>query len=339
MAFYVALREKAAKMSCLTVVLTVRRCSMIKYYRTENGKIHEKQEFETGTWIMAVAPTYEESVYLANTFNMDIVDIRAAMDDEESSRVDVSNDYTFIVVDIPAVETRHEQDNYTTIPLGMIITEEVIITVCAEDTPVLEYFVKNNVKDFSTKKQMRFVYQILHKTCMVYQNNLRVIDKKRTEIEERISDIEDSDLIALHELESTLVYFATSLRANGAIIERLTRYGKIRQYQEDKDLLEDVIVENKQAIEMTGIYRDILNGTRELLSTFIDSRLNTVMKYLASITIVMSVPNIISGLYGMNVAQQWVPLAKSANGFGIITGIIVVICAIIILVLKKKKML
>ncbi|MGN0165866.1 MAG: magnesium transporter CorA family protein [Lachnospiraceae bacterium] len=312
---------------------------MIKYYKTESGKIQEKEAYEQGSWIMAVAPTYEESVFLANSFDVDVVDIRAAMDDEESSRVDVSNDYTLIVVDIPAVETRHEQDNYTTIPLGMIITENVIITVCAEDTPVLQYFLKNNVKEFSTKKQMRFVYQILHKTCMVYQNNLRVIDKKRTEIEERIQETtEDSDLIALHELESTLVYFATSLRANGAIIERLTRYGKIRQYQEDKELLEDVIVENKQAIEMTGIYRDILNGTRELLSAIIDNRLNTVMKYLAGITIVMSVPNIISGLYGMNVAQKWMPFAQTNYGFGIISGIIVVLCIIVLIVLRKRKM-
>ncbi|MBQ8281252.1 MAG: magnesium transporter CorA family protein [Lachnospiraceae bacterium] len=312
---------------------------MIRYYRTENGKIHEKETHEPGGWIMAVAPTYEESVFLANSFDVDVADIRAAMDDEESSRVDVSNDYTLIVVDIPAVETRHEQDNYTTIPLGMIINDSVIITVCSEDTPVLQYFVKNNVKEFSTKKQMRFVYQILYKTCMVYQNNLRVIDKKRTEIEERIKDItEDSDLIALHELESTLVYFATSLRANGAIIERLTRYGKIRQYQEDQELLEDVIVENKQAIEMTGIYRDILNGTRELLSTLIDNRLNTVMKYLAAITIVMSVPNIISGLYGMNVAQKWVPFAQSPYGFAIISGFIVLLCVIVLIVLRRRKM-
>lgn len=313
---------------------------MIKYYRTENGKIQEYKSFEKGGWIKAVAPTYEESVNLANEFNIDIADIRAAMDDEESSRVDVSNEYTLIVVDIPTTDVRNEQDTYATIPLGLIITEEAIITVCAEETPVLEYFVKNNVKGFSTKKQMRFVYQILNKNFMVYQNYLRVIDKKRTEIEERIHDAtEDSDLIALHELESTLVYFATSLRTGGAIIERLSRYGKIKQYPEDAELLEDVMVENRQAIEMTVIYKDILNGTRELLSTIIDNRLNTVMKYLAAITIVMSVPNIISGLYGMNVASNWVPLSATAFGFEIICGIILIICAITIFILRKIKML
>lgn len=313
---------------------------MIKYYRTENGKIQENKSFENGGWIKAVAPTYEESVSLSNQFDIDIADIRAAMDDEESSRVDVSNDYTLIVVDIPAIEVRHDQNNYTTIPLGMILTENVIITVCAEETPVLEYFVTNSVKEFSTKKQMRFVYQILNKTFMIYQNYLRVIDKKRTEIEERISNsTEDSDLIALHELESTLVYFATSLRSDGSIIEKMSRYGKIKQYPEDKELLEDVIVENKQAIEMTGIYKDILNGTRELLSTIIDNRLNNVMKYLAAITIVMAIPNIISGMYGMNVAGKWVPLAATAYGFEIIGGIILILCAISIVILRKIKML
>ncbi len=313
---------------------------MVKYYRTDNGKILETENFTDGGWIMAVAPTYEESVALANEYKIDVADIRAAMDDEESSRVDVSNDYTLIVVDIPAVETRHDSDNYTTIPLGMIIRENMIITVCSEDTAVLQYFLKNNVKEFSTKKQMRFVYQILHKTCMVYQNNLRVIDKKRTEIEERVDDVtEDKDLIALHELESTLVYFATSLRANGAIIERLTRYGKIRQYPEDRELLEDVIVENKQAIEMTTIYRDILNGTRDLMSTIINNRLNVVMKYLAAITIVMAVPDIISGIYGMNVSQTWMPLAFTRYGFEIIVGFIIILCAIIIILLRRKKML
>ena len=313
---------------------------MLKYYRTENGKILETEGFTEGGWIMAVAPSYEESVSLSNEYKIDVADIRAAMDDEESSRVDVSNDYTLIVVDIPAIETRHDSDNYTTIPLGMIIRENMIITVCSEDTAVLQYFLKNNVKEFSTKKQMRFVYQILHKTCMVYQNNLRVIDKKRTEIEERVDDVtEDKDLIALHELESTLVYFATSLRANGAIIDRLTRYGKIRQYPEDRDLLEDVIVENKQAIEMTTIYHDILNGTRDLMSTIINNRMNVVMKYLAAITIVMAVPDIISGIYGMNVSQEWMPLAFTKYGFEIIVGIIIVLCVVILLLLRKKKML
>ena len=135
-----------------------------------------------------------------------------------------------------------------------------------------------------------------------------------------------------------MVYFATSLRANGVVLDRLTRYKRLEQYPEDKELLGDVIVENRQAIEMTSIYRDIINGTRELMSSVIDNRLNNVMKYLTSITIVMAIPTVISGIYGMNVSGKWMPLAETPYGFYIVCGIIVLICIIIALILKKKKM-
>ena len=314
--------------------------TVIKYYCTENGKIHSLEEHCQGSWIMAVSPTYEESVTLSNSYGVDIVDIRAALDDEESSRVENSNGYTLIIVDIPTIETVHERENYTTIPLGIIVKEDVIITVCSEDTPVLQHFVKHNVREFSTKKQMRFVYQILLKTCQVYQNNLRVIDKKRTEIEERTSkeDTMDDDLVAVHELEVALVYFATSLRANSTVIGKLAK-GRVRQYPEDAEILEDVEVENTQAIEMTGIYKDILMGTRELLSSISSNRLNMVMKYLAAITIVMSIPNIVSGLYGMNLEREWMPFAEVAYGFEILCLIILVACLITLIILRKRKML
>ena len=139
---------------------------------------------------------------------------------------------------------------------------------------------------------------MLFRSAFVYQANLRLIDKKRIEIEERVDgDTSDTDLIELHELESTLVYFATSLRANSIVLERLRRYKRLEQYPEDMELLEDVMVEYQQAIEMTTIYRDVIDGTRELMSSVIDSKLNNVMKYLTSITIVMAIPTIISVSY------------------------------------------
>ena len=222
----------------------------------------------------------------------------------------------------------------------ILIAEDVVITVCAEETAVLRSFVEQRVRDFSTKKQMRFTYQVLYNACMVYQSLLRSIDRKRTEIEERIDkNTEDVDLIDLHELESNLVYFATSLRANGVVLDRLTRYGRLRQYSEDQELLEDVIIENRQAIEMTQIYRDIINGTRELMSTVINNRLNNVMKYLAAITIVMSIPTIISGLWGMNVGGEWMPFSSTPHGFAIICLITLLLCVFVMLWLRKKKML
>ena len=175
---------------------------------------------------------------------------------------------------------------------------------------------------------------------MVYQSLLRTIDRQRTEIEEKVTDdLEDSDLIDLHELESNLVYFATSLRANNLVVDRLTRYSKIKQYDDDRDILEDVIVETKQAIEMTSIYRDIISGTRDLMSTVINNRLNNAMKYLAAITIVLSVPTIIGGLWGMNVDSRWMPLSHTPFGFAILCVITLVISIITTIVLHKRQML
>ena len=313
---------------------------MVKYDRTDDRKIHEVENMQNGVWIQMVNPSVSEGQLVADELNVDIEDVLAALDEEESSRIELQDGYTLILVDIPSIETRHDKESYTTIPLGIILTDEEIITVCTEDTPVLQVFLDNRVKEFSTKKKLRFVYQILYRISVLYQNDLRIIDKMRTEIEERVGeDTEEDDLIALHELESTLVYFATSLRANGVVLDRLTRYKRLEQYPEDKELLGDVIVENKQAIEMTGIYRDIINGTRELMSTVIDNRLNNVMKSLTIITLVMAIPTVVSGIYGMNVNAKWVPFANTAHGFTIICGIIIIICILILIMLKKKRIL
>ncbi len=313
---------------------------MVKYYKTDDRLIHEENCIKDGIWVQMINPSVSEGQSVAEALDIDIEDVLAALDEEESSRIELQDGYTLILVDVPFIEIRHEKETYTTIPLGIILTSDVIVTVCTEDIPVLQAFLNNRVKEFSTKKKLRFVYQILYRISALYQSDLRIIDKKRTEIEERVGkNTEEVDLIALHELESTLVYFATSLRANDVVLDRLTRYKRLEQYPEDKELLGDVIVENKQAIEMTTIYRDILNGTRELMSSVLDNRLNNVMKSLTMITLIMAIPTVISGIYGMNVSSQWVPFANTAHGFAIICGIIVLICIVVIILLRRKRLL
>lgn len=313
---------------------------MYSIYRTDNNKLQKQKEIGQGCWINMVCPTQTEAAEIGEQLGVDPADLLAAADEEESARIELEEGYTLILVDIPTSEYRHQKEAYTTIPMGIILTQKVIVTVCNKETPILQSFFKERIKEFSTKKKMRFVYQILYRIASVYQSNLRIIDKKRIEIESRVAgNTEDIDLIELHELESTLVYFATSLRANGVVLERLTRYKRLEQYPDDQELLDDVIVENKQAIEMTSIYRDIINGTRELLSSIIDNRLNNVMKYLAAITIVMAIPTIISGFYGMNVENSGIPFAGSAFGFAIVCFITVLTCFIVLKVLKRKKML
>lgn len=313
---------------------------MISRYITENGTLREINEYVPGMWINMTSPSHDESLEIAEKYNIDLTDVRAALDEEESSRVDVNEDYVLILFDIPTVEIRHNQEAYTTIPLGIIWTDEAIITVCSVESPVIKHFVVNHLKDFTTKKQVRFTYQIIYRTNMLYQSYLRIIDRRRLEMEERMGGItENSDIINLHELESNLVYFDTSLRANRMIVDRLTRYSGIKKFPEDQELLDDVIVENLQAIEMTQIYRDILKGTRELMSTMIDNRQNNIMKYLTAITIVMAIPTIISGIYGMNVNAEGMPFANSPYGFTIVCGITLLVCLIVAFFLRKRKML
>lgn len=311
---------------------------MVKYYKTDDRKIHEESGPADGVWIDMYNPTIAEGEEIARKLGIDISDLLAPLDDEESSRIELEDGYTLILVDIPALEIRHDKEAYTTIPLGIILANDMIITVCSEETPILQAFVNGRVKEFSTKKKLRFVYQILFRIASYYQVNLRIIDKKRTEIEERIDDnTKDVDLIDLHALESTLVYFATSLRANAVVLDRLTRYKRLEQYPDDKELLGDVIVENQQAIEMTTIYRDIINGTRDLMSSVIDNRLNNVMKTLTSITLVMGIPTLVSGIYGMNVSS--IPLATTQYGFGLICLLIVIICIVLLVILRHKRFL
>lgn len=310
-------------------------------YKTDNGILSQKEAFEPDVWINLISPNMDELTEVAGYYDIDIADLRAALDEEESSRVQMEDGYTLILVDIPFEEIRNEQRAYTTIPLGIVLVQSAIITICSEDTVILNYFYNNRMRGFSTKKKMRFVYQILLRTTNLYQTLLRVIDKKRSEIEKRVGseETEDKDLINLHELETNLVYFATSLSANKVVLERLTRYERIKQYPEDKELLDDVIVENRQAIEMTNIYRDIIHGARELVSTIINNRLNNVMKFLTSITLVMAIPNIIAGLYGMNVSGEWMPLSETPHGFLIICIMTACICLLTLIILKKRKML
>ncbi len=315
---------------------------MFTTYRTFHGEICEVNYIQPGSWVRLTDPSMEECRQVAEHFDVDIADVRAALDEEESSRIELEDGYTLILVDIPADEESgaSARRNFTTIPLGIILAGDCIITVCTEETPILQHFVRNRVKEFSTKKKMRFVYQILFYTATTYQSRLRMVDRRRKAIEENVGEnTEDVDLVDLHNLESTLVYFATSLRANGVVLDRLTRYKRLEQYPEDTELLDDVIIENKQAIEMTAIYRDIINGTRELLSSVINNRLNNVMKYLTSITLVMAIPTIISGIYGMNVNEKWMPLSNTPYGFSIICFIIVGACIMTLIILWKKRML
>ena len=313
---------------------------MMKIYRTQDKQLTRATDFTEGVWVCMTAPTQEEVREVAATLDIEQADLQAALDPEESARIALEDGYTVILVDIPVKPAGQGEGIYTTVPLGILLTQDLIITVCSVETAVLGDFAACRVRGFSTRKKMRFVYQILYRAATLYQQELRLIDRRRQSIEKNLAGaLRDSDLMELHGLESSLVYFATSLRANLTVLDRLTRYKRLEQYPDDRELLDDVIVEIRQAIEMTGIYRDDIKGTRELFSSILDNRLNNAMKYLTSITLIMAVPTVISGLYGMNVNLDGMPFANSFWGFTIVCGIIVAVCLVSAWILHKKHML
>lgn len=313
---------------------------MMKIYRTQDKQLTRVDDMSEGAWICLTSPTDEEVRRVAATLDIEPTDIVAATDPEESARISLEDGYTVIIVDIPIKVDGASEGVYTTIPLGILLTQELIVTVCSADTAVVGDFAACRVKGFSTRKKMRFVYQLLYRAATMYQQELRLIDRRRQAIEKNLAgELKDSDLMELHALESTLVYFATSLRANATVLDRLTRYKRLEQYPDDRELLDDVIVEIRQAIEMTSIYRDDIKGTRELFSSILDNRLNNAMKYLTSVTLLMAVPTVISGLYGMNVDIDGMPFSGSDYGFVIVCLLTLAICGIAAWVLHKKHML
>ena len=302
---------------------------MIRIFKTEEGAVHQQDEASTGCWIALTDPTATEILEVADRYHIDPDDLRAPLDEEERSRIEVEDDYTLILVDIPLIEERNGKDWYETIPMGIVTTEEAIITVCLEDTAVLSALMDGRVRNFFTYMKTRFILQILYKNAQLYLQYLRIIDKKSGEIEKKLhQSTKNQELIELLELEKSLVYFTTSLRANEVVLEKLLKTEKIKKYPEDEDLLEDVITENKQAIEMANIYSGILSGTMDAFASVISNNLNIVMKFLSAITIVMSIPTIISGFYGMNVNEAGMPLAGSPWGFFMIIlfAVMVSIC-------------
>ncbi len=288
---------------------------------------------EDGSWVILSNPKNDEISSVAKECNIDIKDMRYALDREEISRIEVEDNYTLVLVDIPSTLVRSKNSIYTTIPLSIIYSEDRVITVCLEDTPVVQRV--KNLSNLCTYKKTQLIYRVLLSNAKLYMEYLMKINSMRAAIEEKVSTKET--LAELYELEKCLVYFKTSLKSNELVLSRLSKLKSIRKYEEDEELFEDVLIEYKQAYEMTQIYYDILDNTISKYSALMDYELNNAMKLLTSLTIVMAIPTVISGFFGMNVIN--LPFAQSSQGFWCIFVLTFAICMIILMLLKKKKML
>ena len=310
---------------------------MIKIYKSLiDGSLERIEKIEKNCWIDLVAPTVEEIDEVANITEIEKDLMLKMLDEEEIPRIEVEDNSTLIVLDTPIIE---ERGKYSTLPLGIIFTKkDYFITISSRKFELLRMFKKGKLKNVRTEQKSRFIIRLLYENAKLYLKYLRKIDDKIDEAENDIHSLSDNgELISMLSIEKSLVYFITSLKENKKIIEKISKGNTIKMYEEDIDLLEDAAIENEQAIEMANIYREILSSVSNAYESIISNNLNTAMKILTSITIVFSVPTMISSFMGMNV-----PLGKlGVMKYSVVILFVVsaLLSVIIALILRKKKLL
>ncbi len=314
---------------------------MFKMYNTDiKTNITEiTTEYKKGNWINMVSPTQEEIEEVCKHVNIEESFIKYALDNEEKARIDIEEEDNTIlfIIDVPVRERERDSIIYSTMPIGIIfVRDDYIITVSLNKNQIIENLEKK-LKNIITYKKSRMLLQIFYSNAELYLNLLKKINKE-TEIAEYIlkNSMKNKELLKLLSLEKSLVYFTTSLKANEVVMEKTMRGKIVKLYEEDEDLLEDSIIENKQAIEMSKIYSDILTGTMDAYASIISNNLNGVMKFLTSITIILAIPTMLASYWGMNVK---VPLENNPLAFYIILLVSVIVAIIVTLWLNKKNML
>lgn len=325
---------------------------MLEIYKSEDiiqtpsryiSHIKEIEQFEPDTWINLYAPTEEEISKVVNTLHIPQEFLRYPLDEEERPRIDNDDDTgdVLVIVDIPY--PRHENNvvKYETAPLGIIISKKNIITVSLRKVPILDQFIDNRVKDCIIPFRTRFTIQILFAVAKDYLRLLRFMDKSLDEAEKGLAkSISNSDLYKMLEWGKSLIYFSTSLKSNEAVLEKLMRGRLVKQYEDDEDLLEDVIIEYKQAHEMADIYASIVNGTMDAYASIINNNMNVIMKVLAAATIVLTVPNLFTSFFGQNIAFPWdADFSSHPMPFIILTIVCIVSMLISFIIMKKKDWL
>ncbi len=314
---------------------------MIKMYNTdiESNITKCTTEYKKGNWINMVSPTEEEIAEVCKNVNIEENFIRYALDNEEKARIDIEDEDNTVlfIIDVPVRERERDSIIYSTMPIGIIfVRDDYFITVSLNKNQIIENL-ENKLKNIITYKKSRLLLQIFYSNAEMYLNLLKKINKE-TEIAEYIlkNSMKNKELLKLLSLEKSLVYFTTSLKSNEVVMEKTMRGKIVKLYEEDEDLLEDSIIENKQAIEMSKIYSDILTGTMDAYASIVSNNLNGVMKFLTSITIILAIPTMLASYWGMNVK---VPLENNPYAFYIILLVSVIIAIIVTLWLNKKNML
>jgi len=312
---------------------------MIKIYNTnlETNKTEEINEFIKGSWINLVNPSEDEIKRVCENLKINEDFIRYPLDFEEKARIDIEDEDNTIlfIIDVPIMEKENNAYIHSTMPLGMIVVrDDFFITVSLKNVSIITELEKKNV--FTTYKKSRSILQIFYKNSEVFLRELKKINREKEIAEKELNNsMKNKELLKMLNLEKSLVYFTTSLKSNELVMEKTMKGKIIKLYEEDEDIIEDAIIENKQAIEMSKIYSDILNGTMDTYASIISNNLNVVMKFLTLMTIVLTVPTVIFSFWGMNVR---LPFENMHFGYLIIIGITILLIGAVMLWMKMKDM-
>lgn len=316
---------------------------MLKIYKTSSNSELEELDItqaDNHSWIKLIKPTEEELKQVSDFTSCPSDLLSAALDENEHSRIELEDDFILIIINIPFIVSKNK---YDTIPIGIIFSNTFFITICLRENKVLDFFEAENSKKFSTKKRANFLFTLFLKNAEYFLRYMRFINNITDELEFSLrKSMKNKSLFQLFEIERSLVYFITALKDNNVVTEKLLRLRKNKNLQElitidedDEELLEDAIIENRQAIEMVEMHSNILGGMMDAFASIISNNLNIVMKFLTSITIILAIPTMIASFWGMNVD---VPFRDHPGGFVYVVVIAFVVSFLSFWGLWKKNL-
>lgn len=307
---------------------------MIQFFRSDGSRATERlSQFEKGCWVDMVNPSDDEVEDAVALTGIPEEMLKAALDEEETARCERDEGAFMCLVDSPTITDTDEGDTYGTIPIAIIYNEVCTVSVSLRGNPVLADFVSNRVKT-DTSQPMLFLLTFLMGNAKRFLSGLRQIDKKSLRVQAELHrSMKNKELIQMLELENSLVYFSTSLSSNVGVYHKMARMPAITENESYQDLYDDMVIETRQAVEMCTIYRDILSGTMDAYASVISNNVNHVMKLLAVITLIITIPTLIASLWGMNVA---VPFGNAPWGFWVIIGLCVVVTGITAFLLVRS---
>lgn len=317
----------------------IRPCgSMINIYRQGPKGLEELEEPTSDCWINMFSPTHNELHEISDVCDLPMELLTAALDTEERSRYEVEEGALLIIIRAPIINDDPESEiPYLTRPIGLIWRDDMMVTVCTRETSVLEDFIDNKVRDFTLDDKLRFIIQIFYRTVLRFLRALKDINLQTNDIEHELQhSLKNKELMRLLNYEKSLVYFTTSLRSNQILMERLKKARSFRNADpDDIELLDDILIDNYQAIEMANIYTNILSGLMNAFASVISNSLNSVMHTLTKITVVLMLPTLVASFYGMNVKS--LPLQENPYSFIIILSICVLLSLITVVALSTRK--